>query len=233
MIKMCDEALVKPLSLIYKNSTVTGVFPDIWLTSNIVPVYKRGDNYRPISLLPICGKTLEKILFNSIYEFLEQNNLLCEHQSGFRPSDSCEYQPLSILHDINASFDCSSPLDVTGIFLDISKAFDRVWHDGLIYKVKSIGINGIFLKLITSFLKNGFQRVVLIGQTSSWKLVLAVVPQGSVLGPLFFLIYINDLPKNLSSNTKLFADDTFIFSTLKNFNLSTDQSKSDLEKISN
>ena len=99
------------------------------------------------------------------------------------------------------------------IFLDISKAFHRVWHDGLIYKVKYIGINGMFLKLITSFLENRFQRVVLTGQTFSWEPVLAGVPQGSVLGLLFFLIYINDLSKNLSSNTKLFADDTSIFST--------------------
>ena len=108
MIKICDEALVKPLSLIYKNCIDTGVFPDIWKKSNIVPVYKRGDkqiidNYRPISLLPICGKILEKILFNAIYEFLEENNLLCEHQWGFRPSDSCAYHLLSIVHDIYTS----------------------------------------------------------------------------------------------------------------------------------
>ena len=162
MIKICDEALVKPLSLTYKNCIETGVFPYIWKKSNIIPVYKRGDeqiinNYRPISLLPICGKIFEKILFNSIYKFLEENNLLCEHQSGFRPSDSCEYQLLSIVHDIYASFDCSPPLDARGIYLDISNAFDRIWHDGLIYKVKSIRINGMFLKLITNFLKNRFQ----------------------------------------------------------------------------
>ena len=122
-----------------------------------------------------------------------------------------------------ASFDCSPPLDVDGIFLDISKAFDRVWHDGLIYKVKCIGINDIFLKLISSFLENRFQRVVLNGQTSSWEPVLAGVTQSSVLGPLFFLIYINDLSNNLSSNTKLVADDVSIFSTVKNVNLSIDQ----------
>ena len=112
MIKICDDALVKPLSLIYKNCIDTGVLADIWKKSNIAPVYKRGDkqiidNYRPISLLPICGKIFEKILFNSRYGFLEENNLLCEHQSGFRPSDSCEYQLLSIVHEIYASFDCS------------------------------------------------------------------------------------------------------------------------------
>ena len=161
MIKICNKALVKHLSLIYKNCIDTGVFHDIWKKSNIVPVYKRGDkqiidNYRPISLLPICGKIFEKILFNSIYKFLEENNL-CKHQSGFRPSDSCEYQLLSIVHDIYASFDCSPPLVARVIFLNISNAFDRVWHDGLIYKVKSIRINGMFLKLITNFLKNRFQ----------------------------------------------------------------------------
>ena len=138
MIKICDEALVKPLSLTYKNCIETGVFPYIWKKSNIVPVYKRGDeqiinNYRPISLLPICGKIFEKILFNSMYKFFEENYLLCEHQSGFRPSDSCEYQLLSFVHNIYASFDDSPPLDVKGMFFDISKAFDRVWHDGLIY----------------------------------------------------------------------------------------------------
>ena len=115
--------------------------------------------------------------------------------------------------------------------MDVSKAFDRVWHDGLIYKVKCIGINGMFLKLVTSFLENRFQKVVLNGQTSSWEPVLAGVPQGSVLGHLFFLIYINDMSHNLSSNTKLFADDTSIFSTVKNVNFSTDQLNSDLEKI--
>ena len=229
IIKICHEALVKPSSLIYKKCISTGIFLDVWKKSNIVPVYKTGDkqiidNYRPISLLPICGKILEKILSNSIYEFLEESDLLLEHQSGFRPSDSCEYQLLSVVHDIYTSFDCSPALDVRGIFLDISKAW-HVWHDGVIYKVKCIGINGMFLKLITSFSENRFQRVVLNEP------VLAGVLQGSVLGPLFFLIYINDFSQSLSSNTKLFADDTSIFSTVKNVNFSTDQLNSDLQKV--
>ena len=200
-----------------KNCINMGTFPNIWKKSNIVPVCKKGDkkiidNRRPISLLAICGKILEKTLFNSVYEFLEEKDLLCEHQSGFRPSDSCKYQLLSIVHDIYASFDCHPPLDVRGIFLDTSKAFDEVWFDGPIYKIKCIGINVMFLKLIISFLENRFQRFVLNGEISSYKPVLAGVPQGSVLGPLFFLTYINDLLKNLSSNTKLFADDTSLFS---------------------
>ena len=175
-------------------------------------------------------RSLKKKLFNSIDEFLEENDPPYEHQLGFRHSDSCEYQQLSIVDDIYASFDCNPPLDVRGIFLDISKAFDRVWHDGLIYKIKCIEVNGMFLKLVTSFTKN---RVVLNGRTSSWEPVLAGVPQGSVSWLLFYLIYINDLSKNLSSNTKLFADDACIFSTVKNVNVSTDQLISDLQKISN
>ena len=132
--------------------------------------------------------------------------LLCPNQSGFRPSDSCEYQLFSILHEIYKSFDCNTPKDVRGIFLDLSKAFDRVWHDGLIYKINCIGITGNSLNLIESFLSNRFQRVVLNGQLSSWTPVYAAA-QGSILGPLFFLIYIYDLSKDISSAVKLFVND--------------------------
>ena len=177
------------------------------------------DNYRPVSLLPILGKNFERVIFNSIFEYHEENNLLCPNQSGFRPSDSCEYQLLSILHGMK---DCMKRCmeDVRGIFLDLSKAFDRVWHDGLIYKIKCIGITGNSLKLIESFLSNRFQLVVLNGQSSSWTPVCAGVPRGSILGPLFFLIYINDLSKDISSTVKLFADDTFIFSVVGDVNVS-------------
>ena len=177
-------------------------------------MHKKGDkqivnNYRPVSLLPICSKILEKIIFDSIMRFLNENKLLSDAQSGFRPSDSCEYQLLSIVHDIYKSFDCNPPLEVRGIFLDISKAFDRVWHDGLIYKIKSFGISDTPLKLIENFLSNRYQRVVLNGQSSSWAEVLAGVHQGSALGPFFLLMYINDLRCGLSSTTKLFADQPF------------------------
>ena len=130
--------------------------------TKIVPVHNKGDkqivkNYRPVSLLPIFGKVFEKILFNSIFEYIQENWLLCGNQSGLRSSDSCEYQLLSIVHDIYASFDCNPPKDVRGIFLDISKAFDRVWHVGLIYKTKCIGITGMSLKLLQNFLQNRHQ----------------------------------------------------------------------------
>ena len=131
MIKMRDESLVQPLSLIFRGCIDTGVYPDTWKKSNIVPVNKKGDkeivnNYRPVSLLPICSKILEKIIFDSIIRFLNENKLLSDAQSGFRSSDSCEYQLLSIVHDIYKSFDCNPHLEVRGIFLDISNAFDRV-----------------------------------------------------------------------------------------------------------
>ena len=109
---------------------------------------------------PFClflGEILEKLLFNSIMDFLEENNLLNSNQSGFRSNDSCESQLLSIVHDIYSSFDCYPSLEVRGIFLDISKAFDRVWHEGLIYKIQSTGISGTPLKLIKSFLSGRFQ----------------------------------------------------------------------------
>ena len=133
--------------------------------TNIIPVHKKSDkqiidNYRPVSLLPICGKMFEKLLFNSIFKFLDDNNIFSSNESGFRPSDSCEYQLLPIVHDIYASFDCCPSLEVRGVFLDISKAFDRVWHEGLIYKLQSLGISGLPLKCIESFLSNISQRLI-------------------------------------------------------------------------
>ena len=173
MIKICDKAIVEPLSIIYENCIDTLIFPDSWKKSNIVPVHKKGDkqllkNYRLAASLPILGNVFEKILFNNIFEYLQEKNLLCENQSGFRPSDSCKYQPLSIVHEIYASCDCHSPLDVRADFLDISKTFDRVWYDGPIYKIKLMSITGPPLKLIQSFLNRRLKRVVLNGQNSSW-----------------------------------------------------------------
>ena len=113
----------------------------------------------------------------------------------------------------NHWLDCYPTLKVRVVFLDTSKAFDRVWHEGLIYKIKSVGMSGALLKLVELFLSNGYQRVLLNEQSSTWLPIIASVPQGFILGPLFILIYINGLSKNLSSTTKLFVDDTSIFST--------------------
>ena len=123
MIKLCDKSIIPAISLIYKNCINSGIFPNIWKKSNVVPVHKKGDkqvvdNYRPVSLLPIFGKILERLIFNSLFEFLHKTNSLNENQPRFRQSDSCEYQLLSIAHDIYASFDCNPPRDVRGVFLD-------------------------------------------------------------------------------------------------------------------
>ena len=126
---------------------------------------------------------------------------------------------MSIVHEINSSFDCNPTIDVSGVFLDISKAFDKVWHEGILFKLKTYGVNAKVLNLLTNYLHERYQRVVLNGKTSSWELVKSGVPQGSVLGPLFCLIYINDLQDNLESNCTIFADNTS-FSTKFLINMS-------------
>ena len=127
---------------------------------------------------------------------------------------------LSIVHDINSSFDCDPTVDVRGVFLDISTAFDKVWHDGIIFKLETYGVKGN--------LHARYQRVVLNGQTSAWELVKSGVPQGSVLGPRMFLIYINDLQDNIQSTCKIFADDTSLFSHVFNNDASQDELNNDL-----
>ena len=213
MIKMCDFSLVKPLKLIFENCLSQGIFPEVWKRANIVPVHKKNEknpkaNYHPISLLPIFGKVLEKLIFDSLYSNLTAEGFLNPDQSGFRPCDSTINQFLSITHSIFEVLNCNPTLEVRSMYLDISKAFDRVWHEGLIYKLSRCGASGNLLLLLRSFLSERKQRTVLNGPSSCWLNISAGVPQGSILGPLFFLICINDLTENLSCSVKPFADDT-------------------------
>ena len=166
-----------------------------------------------------------------MYEFLSKNNLLTPKQSGFRPGDSTINQLLSITNEIHKAFDKYPSRETRAIFLDISKAFDKVWHEGLIFKLKSNGVSGKLLHLIKSFLSERCQRVVLNGKSSSWKPVPAGVPQGSVLGPLFFLVYINDLADNLVSDVRPFADDTSLFTIVYDETVSAQVLNSDLKTI--
>ena len=236
MLKICDSSIIKPLSIKFNNALNCGVFPASWKKANIIPIHKKGDkmdikNYRPISLLPICGKLFERVIYNNLYKYYEFNKILNDNQSGFRSGDSCINQLINITHDVFQSFDSNPSLEVRGVFLDISKAFDRVWHKGLLFKLKSNGIEGNLYNLIESFLCDRFQRVVLNGQNSKWEKISAGVPQGSILGPLLFLIYINDISENLESNVKLFADDTSIFSVVFDPNSSARKLNNDLIKI--
>ena len=151
---------------------------------------------------PFSEKYLKKILFNKIYNFLLEKKLLNPNQSEFRPSDSCINQLFPITHEIFEAFDCTPSLEVSSVLLDISKAFEKVWHEGLLYKLKSMGIPGD-------------------------------VPQGSILGPLLFLLYINDLPNGLKSNAILFADDTCLLTIVKDKNESANILNDNLQLISN
>ena len=165
-----------------------------------------------------------------MFRFFLDNKLISTNQSGYKPGDSCINQLLSITRKIFKSFD--DGLEVRSVFLDISKAFDKVWHEGVIFKLKQNGISGDLLNILTDFLSNRKQIVVLNGQVSTWTNVNAVVPQGYILCPLLFLIYINDLSDNLSSNVKLFADDTSFFSVIHDTNISAGELNEDLKKIS-
>ena len=180
-------------------------------------------------MLPIFGKIFERIVFDNIYSYLDEHNLLNPNQSWFRLKDSCVYQLMEITHNSFSSFDCNPILETRAVFLDVLKSF---WHKCLLFKLHSMGIFGNLLNLMESFLSERFQRALLNGQSSVWVSIKAGVPQGSILGPLLFCIYINDLSYGITSFVKLFADDTSIFSTIHDSNYSATDLNPDLQKIS-
>ena len=236
MLFLRDDSVILPLNIIFKNILLTSTYTDLWKLADVTPVFKKGDkhlikNYRPISLLPICSKIFEKIIFKNLYSYLNANNLLTKNQSDFRPGDSTTNQTLHIVNEIHLAFEDPKSLEVRAVFLDISKAFDKVWHDGLIFKLKQNGVSGSLLMFFQNYLNNRQQRVTINGSYSVISAVESGVPQGSVLGPLLFLIYINELEKNIKSNIKFFADDTMLFSIVKDPNISASDLNHDLNII--
>jgi hypothetical protein len=214
VIKECAHELTPSITKLFNDSLSMSKVPSAWKTANITPIHKKGDkhtanNYRPISLLPVISKVLERCLYNKIIDFLIPK--ITNFQHGFLKNRSTTTQLLHVLSNINNILDKGDQTDV--VYFDLSKAFDSVPHNLLLHKLKSFGICGKLLAWLTDYLSNRLQRVTLNGSESDWLPVTSGVPQGSILGPLLFILYINDLPDILSYNTlcAIFADDTKIY----------------------
>ena len=171
-----------------------------------------------------------RIIFNQVYSFLNTNEVISENQSSFRPGDSNIYQLISLTSDIYDSFEKYD--ETHDLFLDISKAFDKVWHDGVIFKVKCNGISGNQLHFFKNYFQNRLQCVVLNGTTSKWRGITTGVPPGSVLGHLLFLVYINDLTDTISPQMCPFADDSSIFICVEGVDQTQEKRIKDLQTVS-
>ena len=185
-----------------------------WKDAYVTPIYKKEDksqpsNYRTISLLSIVGKTMERCVHKHLYNYMVTNQLLTPLQSGFREGDSTTNQLLHTYHTICEAVDKGK--EIRAVFCDISKAFDRVWHKGLLYKLRCMGCSNRIVNWFASYLSKRRQHVVINGQSSDWVYIWAGVPQGSILGPLLFLIYINDIVKHIGCSIRLFADVTSLY----------------------
>jgi hypothetical protein len=223
------------LSRLLNNHFEEGLYPDMWKISHITPIYKRKGlksdkaNYRPISLLPTLSKVFEAIIHQRLLSHCEENDIITERQAAYLKGDSTVNQLLTLVHKIKESWTKGNITQ--NVFMDIQGAFDKVWHLGLIAKLSQIGIEGETLKLLTSYLANRQQIVVIDGIKSKVQPVAAGVPQGSRLGPLLFLIYINDIVGNLESDIFIFADDTTLSVCAKAPQLATQILNRDMVKI--
>ena len=236
ILKLNAESLGEPMTFLINKSLKDGIFPSDWKQANVTPIFKKGSrqdirNYRPISLLSSTSKILERVVYNHLYEHCQTNNLLSKRNSGFKQNDGAVNRLLYLVDRIYKGLD--DEREIAMVFLDITKAFDRVWHKGLLFKLRGFGVSGLLLAWFKSYLENRSQRVVIGGVSSEFKYLFAGVPQGSVLGPLLFLIFLNDVEIDIISDISLFADDTALVQAYKFQAEAEDALNSDLVKIAN
>ena len=229
VLRETHQELREPLSLLFRRSLDMGRVPSQWKLGRVTPIFKKGDktdpgNYRPVSLTAVPCKVLESLIRDKLLQHLTEYELISDNQHGFRPKRSCSTQLLGVLEDWSKALELHSPVDI--MYLDFQKAFDAVPHQRLLHKLRCYGVSGKLLAWIQSFLTDRKQHVVLQGCSSDWSNVASGVPQGSVLGPLLFLLYINDLPENVNDHIRIFADDTKLYSAVPSqqdrFNLQAD-----------
>ena len=235
ILKLIAPTVSKPLSNIINISFETGIFPSCLKTANVIPIHKKDsksevNNYRPISLLSNIGKIIEKLMHSRLYSFLSASNSIYELQFGFRNNHSTNHALIKITEHIREAID--SGQFACGVFIDLQKAFDTVEHDILLKKLEHYGIRGITNKWFKTYIKNRCQHDTIQGKKSKNANILHGVPQGSVLGPLLFLIYINYLNKTIEhSTTYHFADDTSLVHTNKSLKKLNRQVNHDLSLL--
>ena len=213
LLKTASPVICHFLSSLFNNCIVNGVFPDILKIAEVLPLHKSGckmscSNFRPISLLNILSKLFERCLHTRLYKFCTLNNILSRNQFGFRNKSSTENAVIKICDEIANSF--NNKEFCLSIFLDLKKAFDTVNHDILLHKLYHYGVRGNAYSLFKSYLSNRYQYSLVNDVKSSLKLITCGVPQGSILGPLLFLLYINDISNVSTFNINLFADDSYL-----------------------
>jgi len=226
ILKLGGEAMIPYLARLLDITMNNGTLPGDWKKATVVPIHKGGDrslvtNYRPVSLTSVVCKQMEHVIASYLRQVWAKNDWLYEGQHGFRPGYSCESQLITVCQDIADSLDNGDRIDA--IIIDFSKAFDLVPHGRLLTKIANSGVDSRVVVWIKEFLLGRTQRVRVGGHLSEEVRVTSGVPQGSVLGPLLFLAYVNDIWRNIESTIRLFADDCVIYRKIIN--------KEDIEKL--